>query len=442
MKNNLTERKLRSGIGRTRHLISGVLCLAVISLICARASAQNLFVSVRDAGGGKIFEFTPDGVQSTFASGLNPGALAFDSAGNLFVVGGGPAIYKFSPEGVQSTFAIGLSSPRALAVDGAGNVFVANLGTNSILKFTPEGVRTTFASGLPDPEGLAFDGAGNLFVAAGRSDSLSTSGKIYKLTPGGLRTTFASDLYSPIALACDSRGSLFVADGGFDPYEGIWGAAVYKFTPSGLRSTVASQGHFVVKGTATSFVWGPNPVIPSSLACDSRGNLFVTDGVSGSILKFTPGGVRSVFASGVLGSLAVQPAQAASTPTPTPSPTATPTATPSPTPVVVAAAVSVTVSPTLVHKGGTAVFTISLSAASSNAVTVTYTMAGRARLGRHYTLSGSPGQVTIPAGANSADVTLTSLRAGKRPKTATLILMPGATYDLSASSTGSVIISR
>ena len=44
MKNKLTETKLRPGIGSTRHLISGVLCLAVISLICsARVGAEFVY---------------------------------------------------------------------------------------------------------------------------------------------------------------------------------------------------------------------------------------------------------------------------------------------------------------------------------------------------------------------------------------------------------------
>ena len=43
MKNKQTETKSRCGFGLTRHLIGGVLCLAVISLICSSASAQNLF---------------------------------------------------------------------------------------------------------------------------------------------------------------------------------------------------------------------------------------------------------------------------------------------------------------------------------------------------------------------------------------------------------------
>src|SRR5438874_2200457 len=198
MKNKQTETKLRSGIGLTRHLIGGVLCLAAISLICARASAQNLSAVDVDptTGGvkGSIDEFTPNGVRSIFASGLtSPFALAFDSGGNLFVADGGNenagsgAVYKFTPAGVRTTFALGLSNPAGLAFDSAGNLFVAEFGeinggpgTGRIYKFTPNGVRTTFASGLFEPQGLAFDRAGNLFVAAG--------GTVSKFTPTGVHT--------------------------------------------------------------------------------------------------------------------------------------------------------------------------------------------------------------------------------------------------------------
>src|SRR5207249_1486254 len=51
MKNKETEKKLRSDIGLTRHLISGVLCLAVIGLICSSASAQLPRAIVTDFNG-------------------------------------------------------------------------------------------------------------------------------------------------------------------------------------------------------------------------------------------------------------------------------------------------------------------------------------------------------------------------------------------------------
>jgi len=280
----------------------------LIALICRRASAQNLFVSDFDFQGNYsiIDEFTPNGVRSTFVSGLNsPAGLAFDKAGNLFVADAGSgAIYKFTPAGVRTTFASGLPlpDPVGLAFDSAGNLFVAAHVT--IYKFTPTGARTTFATVQLGANGLAFDRAGNLFVAAGVFEFLQpNTGLVYKFSPTGVRTTFSSGLNYPFALAFDSRGNLFVADGGYDGYDfPVLGAAVYKFTPSGLRSTVASENDQV-------------SVIPYGLASDSADNLLVADQVSGNILKFTPGGVRSVFApGGVEYGLAFQPSQA---PTPT-----------------------------------------------------------------------------------------------------------------------------
>src|SRR5438094_7806543 len=142
MKNKQTDTKLRSGVGLTRHLISGALCLAVISLICARASAQNLFaVDV-----ASIDEFTPNGVQSIFASGLNnPRGLAFDRAGNLFVADAGSgAVYKFTPEGVRTTFASELVTATAFELDGA-RIAIA-LGNISIDRATRTEALTTFVA--------------------------------------------------------------------------------------------------------------------------------------------------------------------------------------------------------------------------------------------------------------------------------------------------------
>ena len=292
MRNKLTERELRPSFGLTRDLISGILCLAVISLICARASAQNLFAV--DPANGNIDEFTPNGVPSTFASGsIYPVGLAFDQAGNLFVGwanAGSGAVYKFTPTGARTTFASGLNYPSGLAFDKAGNLFVADAGSGAVYKFTPTGARTTFASGLNYPSGLAFDKAGNLFVAD------AGSGAVYKFTPTGARTTFASGLFDPGALAFDSAGNLFVVDRGFD-YDFVSYAAVYKFTPSGVRSTVVSENNQI------------HYPVPQALAIDGADNLFVgwANAGSSAVYKFTPAGVRTTFASGVSGPLAFGP---------------------------------------------------------------------------------------------------------------------------------------
>ena len=135
-------------------------------LTCSSASAQNLFVSGRDAGGGEIFKFTWDGGQSIFASGFyKPWDLAFDSAGNLFVVDymivggdlvGNAAIFKITPNGMLTIFASGLSYASSLAVDKAGNLFVADYDNGIIYQYKPTGSRATFASGLYHPVGHGF----------------------------------------------------------------------------------------------------------------------------------------------------------------------------------------------------------------------------------------------------------------------------------------------
>ena len=148
MKNKQTETKFKSTLGMAGGLFSRLACLGGLILICSSASAQDLFVS--DGYGGiehnlgHIYKFPPNGVPSTFASGLNgPGVLAFDRVGNLFV-GLGGQILKFTPAGSRSIFASGLNGPGGLAFDGAGNLFVSDFGGN-IYKFTPCGVRSTFA---------------------------------------------------------------------------------------------------------------------------------------------------------------------------------------------------------------------------------------------------------------------------------------------------------
>src|ERR1700730_881088 len=107
----------------------------------------NLFVAdlencVPTSGGGcvppsNIFRFTPSGEKTTFASIQSSQlfGLAFDSSDNLFV-STGAAIIKISPDGTQSTFASGLDKAFSLAFDRVGNLYAAvnPVGSSAILK--------------------------------------------------------------------------------------------------------------------------------------------------------------------------------------------------------------------------------------------------------------------------------------------------------------------
>jgi hypothetical protein len=85
--------QFKSKIRAARYSIGGAVCVGVVLLIASRVQGQNLFVSYW--GNNTLYEITPAGEQSTFASGFDESlqGLAFNSAGNLFMsVTGGEGI--------------------------------------------------------------------------------------------------------------------------------------------------------------------------------------------------------------------------------------------------------------------------------------------------------------------------------------------------------------
>jgi hypothetical protein len=294
MKTRVTEIKFTSVAAKAGQLFQSLVCLAAVLLICSSATAQNMFVSGRDAGGGEIFKFSWDGKQSVFASGFyKPWDVTVDSTGNVFVVdyeivgekfGGYAAIYKITPDGTQGIFASGLSYGSSLALDKTGNLFVADYDEGVIYEYKPTGLRAIFATGLYHPVGMAFDSAGNLFVADNSIGNIY-QGSIYQYKTNGSRITFAAlePGDRPADLVFDSMGNLYMGD---------LGGKVYKYNLNG-----ALRPHI-----RTTFGSVPNSA--QSLAFDSAGNLFVVNAsdmsgtgsvIPNAIYKFTQQGARSMF---------------------------------------------------------------------------------------------------------------------------------------------------
>jgi sugar lactone lactonase YvrE len=287
-------------------------------------ASGNLFVTDGVTGfnsdtshGNVIRKITPNGDVTTIA-GLagtsghvdgtgsaarfnGPCGLAVDRSGNLFVADNfNFAIRKISAAGVVTTPAdVGLFFfPQDVAVDASGNVFVTTAHT--IRKMDAAGVVTTFAGeantyGDADgtgsaarfgtPSGLAIDASGNLFVAQFHGHT------IRKITPAGVVTTVAglagsygsadgvgsaARFYFPGGVAVDVSGNVFVADCG--------NHTIRKITPGGVVTTVG--------GTAgrSGSVDGPGNVarflVPSDVAVDASGNLYVT--ANYAVLKGVP----------------------------------------------------------------------------------------------------------------------------------------------------------
>ena len=178
---------------------------------------------------GAIFEFGLDGSLSTSVTLPYPVGLAFDTKGNLFAAGSVSGnIYEITPSGSISTFASGLNIPEALAFDSKGNLFEADAGSGTIYKFTPSGDRSIFANGLNEPVGLAFDSSGNLFESDFGSDT------IYKFTPKGTGYAYILPvlLSGPRGLAFDESGDLFEAN--------YYSGTICEITPDFQVSTFAS----------------------------------------------------------------------------------------------------------------------------------------------------------------------------------------------------------
>jgi sugar lactone lactonase YvrE len=275
--------------------------------------------------------FGGDGGPATSARLYNPGGLAVDKSGNLFIIDNGNGrVRKVTPDGIISTIAgngIGLpggvgssgdggpatsarlGAPSRIVVDSSGNLFISDSANFRVRKITLDGIIGTIAGGSPlgnnggdggpatsvllaMPGGLALDSEGNLFIAEWsnqRVRKVNKDGIISTVAGKGTRgfsgdggPAASAEFSGPGGLAFDSAGNLFIAD--------VINNRIRKVTPDGIIRTVVGNGTKGFSGDG-----GPATSAELSgaggLAFDTSGNLFIADQGNNRVRKVTPDGI-------------------------------------------------------------------------------------------------------------------------------------------------------
>ena len=323
-----------SGNGVTWTLIGGATGASFTTPATTLAQSGTLYRATFTNASGSVNSNPATLTVTTEPRLLGPAQVALDAQGNLYIADlPSQTIRKLTPAGALSTLAgqfmtpgsangtgsaARFGAPSGVAVDAAGTVYVADLQNQTIRKITPDGVVTTFAGmngvlGGTDgtgtaasfnvPVSLAVDTAGNVYVAdAGDST-------IRKITPAGVVTTLAGvsgttgsadgapgvALFdAPLGIAVDAAGNVYVTDNAHNVPVIVNGSTIRKIAPDGTVSTLAGlAGH---PGSADGIGSAARFNIPSGVAVDAAGNLFVVDSENDTIRMITPGGVVSTVA--------------------------------------------------------------------------------------------------------------------------------------------------
>jgi PKD repeat protein len=197
--------------------------------------------------------------------------------------------------------------PTGIAADTFGNIYIADYSNNRVRKINSAGVVSNFAGNgtynfangqdtnarFRGPSSVACDLAGNVYVAD------QYNNRIRKISATGLVTTYAgsgligtrdgladSAMFNfPTGVACDLAGNVYVAD--------QYNHKIRKISPLGIVSTLCGVG-------IAGYVNGPDSLarfsLPTGVACDLAGNVYVADYINNVIRKISPLGEATTYA--------------------------------------------------------------------------------------------------------------------------------------------------
>jgi len=253
----------------------------------AMDGAGDLFIA--DMNNSRVVKVLADGstatsiaptAGSTYVTAralINPGGLALDGAGNLYIAD----VYNWrvlkvlangngTTEILPTVNGTPLNNPTGIAVDGAGNLFISDTWNSRVVEVPADGgpAIAVVVNGLSlsYPSGLVFDSVGNLFITD------TSNNRVVEVPAGGGAATVLSPtvnsltLNEPSGIAVDGAGDLFISD-----------------TMNNRVVEIHADG-----GLATAF----DPTVnrtplnnPTGIAVNGAGDLFVADPVNSRVVK-------------------------------------------------------------------------------------------------------------------------------------------------------------